>query len=79
MLAFLRLPPPDDDDRDGWAQMLESPHVVHGTRPAGGAPPMLPSTVTALRAFYGPLLAELVSQLSGEEDAAEWAAWAEAT
>ena len=75
VFKFLRLRIPQT--REEWAPFLKSGRVLHGSRPAGGKPP-LPDTVRALMcSFYLPWQRALADQLSMEEDAAEWRRWAE--
>lgn len=73
-LGFLGLAVPDEA---GWSAMLAGPVERAGPRPAGGAPPIPPSMVSRLRAFYRPGLTELVTSLAAEPDAELWHAWAE--
>ena len=74
-LRFIGAQPPAE--QTVWDELLRGPPRVHGTRPAGGVPPMAPATKAMLVQFYRPLLRELAEQLRGESDAAEWRAWAE--
>ena len=73
-LGFLRLPPPANETQ--WAALLQPAVQLAGPRPPGGLPPVPKPMEALLRNFDGPGLAELVSSLGAEADAAEWKVWA---
>ncbi len=77
VLRFLGLAVPATDAE--WEPLLRSRRVVHGSRPAGGKPPLPQDVGRVLEGFYRPWQIALAGQLSAVPDAKAWRAWAAAS